>query len=185
VSPLLGMQPPPQHQYSPYPPQPNQMPPQHRPPLLTSAPPVLPPMQQPPPSMQIPPPQQPPPVIPPQEEEPAAKKAKTLEDALIPEVVFLASNKSPATFIVACPNMPEKPELNLNGQIITVTEPLTDQVSVLKAKIQEVIGLAPSKQKLRLTEGLFFKDSNSLAYYNIGEAATVHLSIKERGGRKK
>lgn len=81
--------------------------------------------------------------------------------------------------------MPEKPELNLQGQMLTVSLSLTDSISALKQKIQEAIGLAPGKQKLRLTEGLFFKDQNSLAFYNIGDGATVHLSLKERGGRKK
>lgn len=32
---------------------------------------------------------------------------------------------------------------------------------------------------------MFFKDSNTLAYYNITSGAVVHLQIKERGGRKK
>lgn len=34
-------------------------------------------------------------------------------------------------------------------------------------------------------QGIFIKDSNSLAYYNMNNGATIHLALKERGGRKK
>jgi len=37
----------------------------------------------------------------------------------------------------------------------------------------------------RLFQGLFFKDSNSLAYYNIMPGTVINLQLKERGGRKK
>jgi len=70
------------------------------------------------------------------------------------------------------------------GQIISVTMGLSEPISLIKTKVAELIGLAPGKQKLS-TEGLFFKDSNTLAFYNIGDRTTVHLSLKERGGRKK
>lgn len=34
-------------------------------------------------------------------------------------------------------------------------------------------------------QGIFIKDSNSLAYYNMANGAVIHLALKERGGRKK
>jgi hypothetical protein len=34
-------------------------------------------------------------------------------------------------------------------------------------------------------QGIFVKDSNTLAFYNFGAGATVQLQMKERGGRKK
>lgn len=34
-------------------------------------------------------------------------------------------------------------------------------------------------------QGIFFKDSNSLAFYNMLSGAMVQLQLKERGGRKK
>uniref|UniRef100_A0A8C0EY80 Splicing factor 3a subunit 1 n=1 Tax=Bubo bubo TaxID=30461 RepID=A0A8C0EY80_BUBBB len=40
------------------------------------------------------------------------------------------------------------------------------------------------KQKLQY-EGIFIKDSNSLAYYNMTSGSLIHLALKERGGRKK
>ena len=35
------------------------------------------------------------------------------------------------------------------------------------------------------SQGIFFKDSNTLAYYNVANGSTVQLQLKERGGRKK
>lgn len=34
-------------------------------------------------------------------------------------------------------------------------------------------------------QGMFIKDSNSLAFYNFLNGAAVQLQLKERGGRKK
>lgn len=171
MRPLLGI---PQPGFPPVPPFGGGMPP--RPPLLNAMghPPLpgmipgMPPMSEPQPM----------------EEEPASKKAKSAEDALIPEQQFLTTCGPNTTFNVSLPSVPDKPEMNLNGQMITFTLSLTDSVGTLKAKINEAIGLGPGKQKLS-REGLFFKDQNSLAYYNVGDGAVVHLSLKERGGRKK
>lgn len=81
---------------------------------------------------------------------------------------------------------------------------LTDTVSSLKSKIQDETLMPPAKQKIsyevNLTniftlywflplslflKGMFFKDSNTMAFYNLLSGATVHLQVKERGGRKK
>lgn len=125
------------------------------------------------------PPERPPPV----EEEPPSKKSKT-EEALIPEAEFLQKNKGPVTVKVQVPGAAEKAEWKLNGQTLMVTLPLTDTISVLKAKLHEELGMPPGKQKLQY-EGMFVKDSNSLAFYNLGQNATIVLQVKERGGRKK
>jgi len=117
------------------------------------------------------------------EEEPAFKKQRT-EDNLIPEEEFLLQHSGPVTFQVNTPNISDKPEWKLQGQTIDLTLHVTDQVSVIKAKIHEEIGMPPGKQKLQY-EGIFIKDSNTLAYYNIGNGATIVLGLKERGGRKK
>ena len=102
----------------------------------------------------------------------------------MPEADFLARNVSPVTFRVVVPNMPDKPEWKLHGQTIAVTLPLSDPISALKARLYEETGMQAGKQKLQM-ENIFFKDSNSLAYYNIYPATVVHLQVKERGGRKK
>lgn len=125
------------------------------------------------------PPERPPPA----EEEPPSKKSKT-EEALIPEAEFLQRNRGPVTVRVQVPGAAEKAEWKLNGQTLTLTLPLTDTISVLKAKLHEELGMPPGKQKLQY-EGMFVKDSNSLAFYNLGQNATIVLQVKERGGRKK
>nr|KAG5685972.1 hypothetical protein BaRGS_017411 [Batillaria attramentaria] len=145
--------------------------------------PPMPPMQpmgmRPGPGMQPPQPAQPPPPS----DEPPSKKQKT-EDNLIPEDVFLQKNKGPVTLKVAVPNVADKPEWNLNGQTLDFTLPLTDTISVLKAKLNEMLTMPAGKQKLQY-EGIFVKDSNTLAFYNMANGATVQLQMKERGGRKK
>ncbi|XP_056384640.1 splicing factor 3A subunit 1 [Hyla sarda] len=120
---------------------------------------------------------------PPMEDEPSAKKMKS-EDSLMPEDEFLRRNKGPVTVKVQVPNMQDKTEWKLGGQVLAFTLPLSDQVSVIKVKIHEATGMPAGKQKLQY-DGIFIKDSNSLAYYNMQNGATIHLALKERGGRKK
>lgn len=133
-----------------------------------------------PPSVVPAPPIHPPP---PRDDEPVSKKMKS-EDNLIPEEEFLRRNKGPVAVKVQVPNMQDKSEWKLSGQVLNFTVPLTDQVSVIKVKIHEATGMPAGKQKLQF-EGIFIKDSNSLAYYNMNNGAVIHLALKERGGRKK
>ncbi|EDW25170.1 GL22994 [Drosophila persimilis] len=116
------------------------------------------------------------------EEEPPTKKLRS-EDNLIPEAEFISTHKSPVTIQVLVPNS-DKSEWKLNGQMIAVTLALTDPIANLKAKLQDETGMPPAKQKI-FYEGMFFKDSNSMAFYNLLNGMTVHLQVKERGGRKK
>ena len=44
--------------------------------------------------------------------------------------------------------MDDKPEWRMHGQTIMLTLPLTDSVSVIKAKLHEYVGIPPGKQKL-------------------------------------
>ncbi|KAK5650904.1 hypothetical protein RI129_001933 [Pyrocoelia pectoralis] len=117
------------------------------------------------------------------DDEPSNKKMRN-EDSLIPEEVFLARNTNPVTLKVSIPMQPEKTEWKLAGQILTFIMPLSETVANLKAKVQEDTAMTPAKQKL-FYDGMFFKDSNTLAYYNITTGAVIQLQIKERGGRKK
>ncbi|XP_072163145.1 splicing factor 3A subunit 1-like [Diadema setosum] len=116
-------------------------------------------------------------------DEPPAKRQKT-EDDLMPEEQFLATHKGSVMFNVLVPLVQDKPEWKLQGQRITLNMPLTDQVSVIKAKLFEQLGIPAGKQKLQ-HEGLFIKDSNSLAFYNFIHGTVVQLQLKERGGRKR
>lgn len=117
------------------------------------------------------------------DDEPLSKRQRT-EDNLIPEEEFMAKNPSNVTIKVQVPNSSEKPEWKLNGQVLNLTLPLKETISVVKTKIHEQTQLPPGKQKLQL-EGVFVKDSNTLAYYNVTNGAVLALALKERGGRKK
>ncbi|KAH8419123.1 hypothetical protein KR222_006216 [Zaprionus bogoriensis] len=116
------------------------------------------------------------------DDEPPTKKIRS-EDNLVPEAEFIALHKSPVTIQVQVPNT-DKSEWKLNGQMIAITLALTDPIANLKAKLQDETGMPPAKQKI-FYEGMFFKDSNTMAFYNLLSGTTVHLQVKERGGRKK
>ena len=75
----------------------------------------------------------------------------------------------------------------LNGQVVEVAVPsLATSVADLKKLIKEAAGgLAANKQKISTPALGFLTDKHSLAYYNIAVGATLQLSLKERGGRKK
>ncbi len=87
------------------------------------------------PMMMIPPPQTMPTIPQPMEitmeDLPSSKRLRT-EETLIPEADFLAqhASKGPVSFNVQIPNVPEKPEWNLNGQLIPFSMPLTEMVTV-------------------------------------------------------
>ncbi|KAL7744343.1 hypothetical protein ACLKA6_001735 [Drosophila palustris] len=116
------------------------------------------------------------------EDEPPTKKIRS-EDNLVPEAEFISLHKSPVTIQVQIPNT-DKSEWKLNGQMIAVTLALADPIANLKAKLQDETGMPPAKQKI-FYEGMFFKDNNTMAFYNLLSGTTVHLQVKERGGRKK
>ena len=63
------------------------------------------------------------------EDQPLSKRLKT-EETLISETDYLAqhASKGPVSFNVQIPNVPEKPEWNLNGQLIPFSMPLTETV---------------------------------------------------------
>lgn len=119
----------------------------------------------------------------PADDEPPNKKQRS-EDNLIPEAEFMATHKGPISLQVQAPSGVDKPEWRLNGQIISITLSLNDTISTLKSKIQEETSLPLAKQKISY-KGMFFKDNNSIAFYNLLSGTTVQLQIKERGGRKK
>lgn len=119
----------------------------------------------------------------PEDESPASKKLKT-EDALIPEQEFLKQSPATITIRVAVPHVADKSEWNLTGQSLSMTLSVTDTMSTVKTKIQESVGMPPGKQKLQY-EGMFVKDTNSLAFYNMVNGSVIQLQLKERGGRKK
>jgi len=119
----------------------------------------------------------------PQQDEPPNKKQKT-EDNLIPEAEFMAKNPPNVTFKVSVPNVADKPEWKLNGQMLVMTFPLQESIAAIKGKINDEVGMPPGKQKLQY-DSFFLKDANSLAFYNVTPGTVISLQLKERGGRKK
>ena len=76
-------------------------------------------------------------------------------------------------------------EAALNGQSVEVTvASIAETTGQLKEVIAAQIGLPANKQKLNGKAG-FFKDSMTLAHYNVGAGDVVTLGLRERGGRKK
>jgi len=118
-----------------------------------------------------------------QEGPPPAKRSRT-EGDLIPADAFNQQHPGPVQFFVQCPTMPEKTEWKLQGQRLQFKLPLTDEVSVIKALIHEETKMPAGKQKLQL-DGLFIKDNNTLAFYNMMQGNIVVLQVKERGGRRR
>ncbi|XP_029633151.1 splicing factor 3A subunit 1-like [Octopus sinensis] len=125
-----------------------------------------------------------PPPPPKEDDQPTQSKRQKTEESLVSEEEYLRTHKNPILVKVLVPNVPDKPEWNLNGQVLNFTLPLTDSVSVIKAKLNEALSIPAGKQKLQY-EGIFVKDSNTLAFYNLPHGASINLQLKERGGRKK
>ncbi|CAI8032168.1 Splicing factor 3A subunit 1, partial [Geodia barretti] len=178
----LGNRPPP-HQMG-FQPGPGRPPMQHGAPPRGPGPGPRPLLQPPPGGLQPFPPINIAPDISPDMAPPMAKKVRSEADDLIPEQHFIAEHPGPVTFRVHVPNLPERSEWKMNGQLITMTLPITDPVSVIKAKISTEFGMPSGKQKLQIGT-IFIKDSNSLGFYNISGSSVVLLGLKERGGRKR
>jgi splicing factor 3A subunit 1 len=67
--------------------------------------------------------------------------------------------------------------------MITLTLPLKDMVSVIKAKLNDELTMPPAKQKLQI-ENIFLKDSNSLAFYNILPGRLSTFSLYSRSANR-
>ncbi|KAI6226361.1 hypothetical protein M3Y99_00537200 [Aphelenchoides fujianensis] len=75
-------------------------------------------------------------------------------------------------------------EWALDGRPFFLSVDLRSTVAELKALIQEKTTVPVGKQKL-CYEGMYPKDTNTLAFYNLNNGHIVQLQLKERGGRKK
>lgn len=111
---------------------------------------------------------------------PSSKRPR-LEENLEPEEVWVRKVQGTISILLISP---VSSEWNLEGQTFGLNAAITSSVNDLKSQIQDKTTVPASKQKLSF-EGIFLKDTNSLAYYNMQNGSTVHLQFKERGGRKK
>ncbi|KAL3074359.1 hypothetical protein niasHS_015189 [Heterodera schachtii] len=112
-------------------------------------------------------------------DEPPNKRPR--EETLEPEERWLQKVHGQIAVQIATP---QNDEWNLKGNTVQIQLDISSSVTALKSLIQEQIGVPATKQKL-VYEGIFMKDSQSLAYYNFMPNASVQLQLKERGGRKK
>ncbi|CAJ0919650.1 unnamed protein product, partial [Mesorhabditis belari] len=111
--------------------------------------------------------------------QPPAKKQKT-EDDLEPEHAWLA--KVPPTIEVRI-LLPQDPQWQLDGSVVSFNVESAAMVSTLKQKVFDRYQMPVNKQKLNF-ESFVLKDTNSFAYYNISQHAFLSLGTKERGGKK-
>ncbi|KAJ3112695.1 hypothetical protein HDU96_004292 [Phlyctochytrium bullatum] len=87
------------------------------------------------------------------------KMSEEYESSLVPEYEFLAENPLPAL----------QPHV---------------AVSQLKEHIATLVAIPANKQKLSLPSGVLLKNNVSLAFYNLRSGDVLHLSLKDRGGKK-
>ena len=74
----------------------------------------------------------------------------------------------------------------LKGQLLAVEMPsLLATVGDLKARLSEVVGLAPGRLQLTRDHVGVLKNELTLAFYNVDPGVQLQLGLKERGGRKK
>lgn len=86
--------------------------------------------------------------------------------------------QSPITIQIQIPNVVDKSEWKLNGQTIAFSLSLTDNVSNLKAKIQDETGMPPAKQKISYEVSIvyFYDKKFSLFISNLTDNFNFSLS---------
>uniref|UniRef100_A0A914YRS9 Splicing factor 3A subunit 1 n=1 Tax=Panagrolaimus superbus TaxID=310955 RepID=A0A914YRS9_9BILA len=112
--------------------------------------------------------------------QPPAKRAR-VEDDLIPAGLWMQKVNGDINILASLPNASE---WNCTARQEQLPLDITSLVSHLKTVIQDKSGIPASKQKLQY-DGMFLKDTNSLAYYNMNNNSVIAVQVKERGGRKK
>lgn len=143
--------------------------------------PPQPPLHAPPPSYYPPPPPQP--MQPPATSEAFPRPHAPLQSALLPAEEFARRFPTPIKIHVNIPS-DSSSSWELRGQTVTVSIHVTQSVKELKESISPLVGGMPAnKQQLKGVSG-FLKDKETLAGLNIGDATTLDLSVRSRGGKR-
>ena len=107
---------------------------------------------------------------------------------MINEQEFISQNGGLANSVkikIKVPKDDKKKQFKFNGQILTFTMKLDENIKQLKQRIFSVLSLPANKQKLRIqSNGIWVKDVNSLAFYNINSNSLLELATRTRGGKK-
>lgn len=92
------------------------------------------------------------------------------------EVCFeiIKEEKGTVTLNIPVPIFSRKNKWKFSGQMIQITSLLSDQVSLLKGKIQVVTGIPTGIQILKM-DSQTLKDFETLAHYNITTGTTISL----------
>ena len=103
--------------------------------------------------------------------------------ALLPAEEFARRFPTPIKIHVNIPS-DSSSSWELRGQTVTVSIHVTQSVKELKESISPLVGGMPAnKQQLKGVSG-FLKDKETLAGLNIGDATTLDLSVRSRGGKR-
>eukprot|EP01089_Gocevia_fonbrunei_P000857 TRINITY_DN10838_c0_g1_i1.p1 TRINITY_DN10838_c0_g1~~TRINITY_DN10838_c0_g1_i1.p1 ORF type:complete len:520 (-),score=130.26 TRINITY_DN10838_c0_g1_i1:106-1608(-) len=126
---------------------------------------------------------------PPPPEGPDLKKRRLGNVNLVSAEQWAANYSGPITVLVKVPSGSAgdpsvKPEWKFEGQSLEFKLLVTSSVKDIKAKIKEALGgMPPNKQKLKLANFGYLKDTSTLAEYNAGDGVILELGVKARGGR--
>ena len=71
----------------------------------------------------------------------------------------------------------------LTGKTITLEVEGSDTIECVKEKVQYKDGIPPAEQRL-IYAGKSMEDGRTIADYNLQQGSTVHLLLRQRGGKK-
>lgn len=115
--------------------------------------------------------------------QPEEKRPK-MDSSLLDQNDFIHKYCSTGVYVEYTVKCPTFPQWNLKGQEITVTMNVKHTFTQLKKKLEEELGMPMPKQKLQY-DGKFIKDNTTFAENNVIPGRTIHLAVKQRGGRNK
>lgn len=118
------------------------------------------------------------------DDQPPLKKHKGSH--LMNEHEFMEEHPEDYSITVYVPQDSDYAQFNFNGQQIKLTVNARMTFSQLKDLLAPHIGNMPAnKQKLRLEDGTFPKNEQTLAYFNLANDVVIELVAKERAKKRK
>lgn len=117
------------------------------------------------------------------EGQPDAKRARMArgpEGQFYDENSWLETHPDPVSIYVQMPESADKPEYNVTGQVITLSDvPLTALVSTLRERIHAQTQVPPGKQQIKWNDRIL-SNKNTLASYNFENGERLSLHIKKK-----